>query len=451
MSIQKKITLLSLLTAFFVFSVKTAYSKKEKTKETAEATWLKAEIGIIGTASADILESALKEVTKNKHAGLIIQLDTPGGALDSTRAMVKSIMAAPFPIIVWVGPSGSRAASAGAFITLSAHIAAMAPGTNIGAAHPIKMDGKDITQQEGSKKVENDTVAFIDSIAKARGRNEEMATSFVITSVSITAKEALENRVIDYIADDIKTLFKKIDGKEIELQSKDKITLATANATTVDYKKSVKQQLLEILSNPNLFYLLFIAGLIGLGFELTHPGVIFPGVAGGICLILAFIAMSVIPINFGALALVLLGIAFLIAEIFVPSYGSLGIGGIVAFVIGSFLLVDPSNELGLRISLITIAPGAIAVAAAAAIIGYLVVRTQRSKVKAGVEEMIDLEGIVLQDFIDRKGRVRISGEDWAAVLQGPENLPLKKGDSVIVKKVEGLYLYVIPKLGSLGS
>lgn len=411
--------------------------------------WLTVEIGIIGPSSEDILESAMHEVTVKKYDGLLIVLDTPGGSLESTRKMVKSIMAFSTPVVVWVGPSGSRAGSAGAFITLAGHIAAMAPGTNIGAAHPVEADGKDVggggKDGGGSKdikqKVVNDTVAFIESIAKTRGRNEEMARSFVVMSVSITDEEALQHKVIDVIAKDKEALFKAIDGKEVQLQSGDKITLATADAKLETFQKTFRQKLLEILSNPNFFYLLFMAGIIGIGFELTHPGVIFPGVAGTICLILALIATSVLPISYGAAALVLLGIGLMVAEIFVSSFGVMGIGGLVAFVLGSVFLVDPANEQGLRISWYTIAPGTVAIGVAILIIGYLVLRSTTAKVVTGKESLIGDVAEVLEDFVDGHGTVRVAGEIWQAVAKSNGEL-IKKSHQVKIVNVQDLKLYI---------
>ena len=409
-----------------------------------ENSWLTVEIGIIGTASADILDSAINEVEENGHDGLVIILDTPGGALDTTRTMVKAMMAAPFPVLVWVGPSGSRAGSAGAFITLAAHLASMAPSTNIGAAHPIQASGKDIDDEHAAKKIEADTAAFIESIALARKRNVEMARSFVITSASITAVEAKEQNVIDYIAKDLDEVFANAKGRQIELQNGATFTMPTSGVKRATYQRSIKQSFLEILSNPNLFYLLFVGGLIGIGFELTHPGSLVPGVVGGICLILALIATSVLPVSFGAMLLVLAGVAFMVAEIFIPSFGVLGIGGFVAFIIGSFLLVDPGNEQGLRISFWTIVPGALVVAGSSALIGYLVLRAERSPVVSGAEGMLGSTGTVLSDFVDGEGKIKVSGEIWQAKLSG-DDAQLMKNDTVTVDRIDGLDLYVSRK------
>jgi membrane-bound serine protease (ClpP class) len=407
--------------------------------------WLEVEIGIIGTSSEDVLNSALQDAGTQGYAGLIVVIDTPGGSLEATRNMVKSILNAEFPVVVWVGPNGSRAASAGAFITLAAHIAAMAPTSNIGAAQPIKADGSNLDESDAAKKVQNDTVAFIESIAKARNRNIEMARSFVLASASITAQEALDNKVIDLIVADIAELLKGINGKTVTLESGNTVLLNTANVTVDKYRKTLKQEFLEILSNPNLFYLLYIAGLIGLGFELTHPGALFPGVIGGICMVLALIATSVLPINFGAMVLVAAGVALLIAEIFLPSFGIVGIGGFAAFIIGSFLLVDPDNVEGLRISVFTIAPAAVFLLISMLAIARLIFRARNAGVKAGAEAMLGSEGEVMKDFKNGKGRIFIFGEDWQATTNEQEPTALIKGDRVLVTAIKGLTLVVTPK------
>lgn len=415
---------------------------ESNTIEVLRGNWLEVKIGIIGTASEDILNAAMEEVSKNKYAGLVIVLDTPGGALENTRNMVKTIMAAPFPVIVWVGPAGSRAGSAGAFITLAGHIAAMAPGTNIGAAHPIDASGKDIGNEELGRKVTNDTVAFIETIAKARGRNVEMARSFVQTSVSITDSEALENNVIDLKAASVGELITMVSGRKITLDDKREVELSSNDAGLVPYEKTMRQKILEILSNPNLFYLLFMAGLIGIGYELTHPGMLFPGVVGAICLILALIATSVLPVSYGAALLIIAGVAMLVAEAFLPSFGILGVGGFIALVLGSVFLVDPQNEAGLRISWMTIAPTAVMVGGGFLALGYLVLRSERAPVKSGSDGMVGQIGIALEDFVDGKGQIRVAGSIWSA--QSTE-AAITKGDEVVIHAISGLKLSVSKK------
>ena len=401
--------------------------------------WLKLDVGIIGPATPEMVERALQEVTANGYQGLIIQLDTPGGELQTTRRVVQQILGATSPVIVWVGPSGAHAGSAGSFITLSATVAAMAEGTNIGAAHPVQASGKDVEQSAAGNKIINDTIAFIESIAIARGRNVEMARSFVISSISITADEAIEHQVIDVIANDLADLLEQLHDRTVT-QKGTSMKLVSQGATVVDYQPSLRQLALELLANPNLFYLLFLAGLIGLGFELAHPGGLFPGIFGGICLLLALIATAVLPVSFGAAGLIVVGIALLIAEIFVPSFGILGIGGVAAFLLGSVFLVDPDNLHGLRVSWYTIAPGAVVICGLALMIGYLVMKTYAFKANSGVETLIGEQAEVVDNFDDQGlGRVRVQGEIWQAQAQAPYPT---KGDTVKILARSDLLLTV---------
>jgi membrane-bound serine protease (ClpP class) len=408
---------------------------------TQSNTWLRVDIGIVGTASEDILTSALAEAVDTNAQGLIINLDTPGGALEATRGMVKVMMAAPIPVVVWVGPAGARAGSAGAFITLAGHIAAMAEGTNIGAAHPVAAGGQDLGDGEMSRKVENDAAAFMESIALARKRDPIMARSFVVNSLSITASEALEGKVIDLVTPSISQLMQDIHGREVSMNEGSSITLVTSNAQVVVYQKSIKQRFLEILSNPNLFYLLFIAGLIGIGFELTHPGSLFPGVIGAISLILALIATSVLPVNFGAMLLVVAAVAFMAAEAFLPSFGILGIGGLVAFVVGSFLLIDSGGQEGLGVHWTTIVPVSVGVGAFTLMLAYLIIKADRSKVRSGAETLAGTMATAYEDFVGRVGRVRLQGEIWQAQAL-PESSAIRAGDELEIVDRKGLTLTV---------
>ncbi|MFA6034628.1 MAG: ATP-dependent Clp protease proteolytic subunit, partial [Myxococcota bacterium] len=284
--------------------------------------------GSINPGSADYILGSIREAEKASDRAVIIRLDTPGGLLSSTREIVKGIMSSTVPVVVYVAPDGAHAGSAGVFITLSANVAAMAPGTNIGAAHPVGMGGKD-TEKDGehlAKKVENDTVAFMEGIAEKRGRNREWAVKSVKESVSITASAALEQKVIDVVATSVEDLLKKLDGREVKM-GEVTVVLKTAGARLVKREMSLKQKITNTFSDPNISYILFMIGLLGLAMELYHPGVIFPGVIGGICLIMAFISFQVLPINYGGLLLILLGIAMFIAEMYVTSFGILGIGG----------------------------------------------------------------------------------------------------------------------------
>ena len=437
--------------SFFLFLLWTmSHAYGEEKPKTIEATlkaetpsqqpWLELELGVIGNSSVELLQSALIEAEANKYAGLIIILDTPGGALDATRTMVKAILSASIPVITWVGPSGAHAGSAGAFITLASHIAAMAPGTNIGAAHPILAQGGNV-EDAGTDlraKVENDTAAFMDSISSLRNRNKEMAQSFVVNSLSVTAQEALDNKVIDLIAPDVPSLLKAVDGREVSLSAQKTITLHTATAKSLPFQKSWRQELLEILSDPNLFYLLILTGLLGLAFEFTHPGVIAPGVVGGICLILGLIASSTLPVNFGALLLLAAGIGFIVAEMFVPSFGVLGIGGLVGFVSGSVLLFDDKNQMGLGLSLWTILPAALVVAGFGLAVSWLILRNQRSPIQSGREGLLGLQVEAVEYFVDGHGRVKMQGEFWNGVEISHQTV--KPGDQLMVEAIDGLTL-----------
>lgn len=407
----------------------------------AKSSWLEVDISIIGTASQDILTEALSQASNLGAEGILLKLDTPGGALDSTRTMVQEIMAQPIPVVVWVGPSGARAGSAGAFITIASHIAVMAEGTNIGAAHPVQATGKDIEKGEVHKKVENDTKAFMESIAEARNRNSEMAVSFVVNSLSITAKEALENNIIDHIANDRDSLMKKIHGMEIKMGDGRTLTIDSEDIHFVLYEKTIKQMFLEVLSHPNVFYLLFMAGMIGVGFELTHPGSLIPGVIGGIAMILALIATSVLPVNIGAIFLIVASVAFIVAEAYVPSFGILGIGGVIGFIAGSILLIDPSNEQGLRLSWQIIVPTASIFLISLIGIVYLVIRSERSKTVSGSEGMIGAQATVVKTISrGTKGSVRFEGEYWDAYTDNDDILD--SGCSVRVLSRNGLELRV---------
>jgi membrane-bound serine protease (ClpP class) len=414
--------------------------------EDATGPWVAVDIGIISPASADILESALRESATLNASGLLIVLDTPGGSLASTREMVKMIMASPIPVAVWVGPDGARAGSAGAFITLSAHVAGMAPGTNIGAAHPVQAGGGDVGDSEMGRKIESDTKAFIESIAQTRNRNAEVAIAMVSESRSLTASQAKEQNIIDFISRNPSEFLAAADGLEVTFADGNPRKLSTAAVSISSYEKTMRQQLLEILVDPNLFYLLFLAGLVGIGFELTNPGSIFPGVIGAISLILALISASILPVSFGALLLALAGIAFIVAEFFMPSFGILGIGGFIAFITGSILLVDPGDEWGVRISMWTIIPSAFVFAGCIVGLCIVLLRSERYRTKSGAEGMVGRHAEVSGPFTEGRGRVRIDGEDWAAFLAlGPNvDVAIQVGSYVRVKEVKGLNLIVEP-------
>ncbi len=391
----------------------------------------------INPATADFIHESLLTASRSGAQALIIELDTPGGLLDSTKVIVKDLLGAPLPVIVYVAPSGAGAASAGVFVTMAANLAAMAPGTNIGAAHPVGGQGETIAG-DMREKVENFTASLSKTIAQDRGRNVEWAEKAVRESVSITEREALKLHVIDLVAVNLDDLLRQADGKEVRIGGT-KVVLDVAGAEVVRRDMRLKQKFLNILANPNVAYLLMTAGLLGLYVEFTHPGVFFPGIAGGICLLLGLTALQVVPINYSGLALVGIGLALLISELFLPSFGILGVSGIVAFILGSLLLFDtPQSDL-------TIDPNIVYAAAATfagftLLVSYLVVRSQRSKPALGREGLVGKVGQVRQRIgpDGRPGKIFVYGEYWNAVASEP----IEVGERAVVMRVDGLQLTV---------
>jgi len=392
--------------------------------------------GSINPASADFLRETIAQATRERGSLLIVELDTPGGLLESAKAMVKDLLGAGLPVAVYVAPSGAGATSAGVFVTMAASIAVMAPGTNIGAAHPVGSQGEDI-QGDMREKVENFTVSLSRSIARERGRNVEWAENAVRQSLSITADEALKQNVVDLLANSRDDLLKQLHGRTVRVGGGD-VRLELADVEIVEHEMRLKQKLLNILGNPNIAYLLMMAGLLGLYVEFTNPGVVFPGVAGGICLLLALAALQILPINYSGLALIALGVVLLVSELFVPSFGALGIGGLIAFVLGSLLLFDTAQ------SDLTVDPAIVYAAAAtfgafSLVISYLVVRTQRRQPMLGASGLIGAVGEVrrrLDPVTD--GTVLVHGEYWNATAESP----LEVGTRVEVVQIDGLRLTV---------
>lgn len=393
--------------------------------------------GSINPATADFIYESIAAAESESSAALIIELDTPGGLLESAKNIVKRLLGAPIPVIVYVSPSGSGAVSAGVFVTMAAHIAAMAPGTNIGAAHPVGAQGEDI-EGDMRQKVENFTASLSRSIARERGRNLDWAEDAVRKSVSINEREALEKHVIDLIADNVDDLLRQASGRKVKVHGSE-VTLDVAGATIIFGEMRLRQKFLDVLANPNVAYLLMMAGILGLYVEFTHPGVFFPGIAGAICLLLAMAALQLLPINYSGLALIVLGIALLVSELFLPSFGVLGVGGMVAFVLGSLFLFDTS------LSDLALAPGIVYAAAATfgaftMVVGYLVMRTQRARPKLGVEGMIGETGEVRQRIGGgtARGKVLVRGEYWNAVAAGAIDV----NERVEITRVNGMELEV---------
>jgi len=392
--------------------------------------------GTINPAAAGFIHSSIEKAKEADAECIIIKLNTPGGLLKSTRVIVTDILQSPVPVIVYVYPQGSQAASAGTFITLAAHIAAMAPGTNIGAAHPVTMEGKaDSTMIE---KATNDAAAFIKSISEKRKRNVKWAEESVRKSVSITENEALKDSVINLIASDLDDLLSKIDCYEVET-SKEKKILQTSDVKIIEIEMSFNQKILDMLSDPNIAYILFMIGFYGLLFELYNPGSIFPGVAGGIALILAFYSMHTLPVNYAGLALIIFAIILFILEIKIISHGLLTIGGVLSLTLGSFMLYDTDEfweaakiswEVILFVVLLSVAFFTFAIG--------MGIKAQKRKPVTGQAGLIGEIGEAFTD-IATEGKVKIHGEFWdAESLEGQ----IKKGEKIIVADLENLVLKI---------
>ena len=386
---------------------------------------------------AEYVIQSIGEAAKSGAEGLILRLDTPGGLDLAMRDIAKGILNAPIPVIVYVAPSGARAASAGVIITIAAHVAVMAPGTNIGAAHPVALGiggGMDKTM---SRKVENDAVAYVRGIANKRARNEEWVEKAVRKSESITAEEALRLKVIDFVAADLNRLLEKLDGREILLATGKKV-LKTKGALLNEKIMGTRQRVLSALSDPNIAYILLLIGLAGLYFEFSTPGVILPGVIGGISLILAFFAMQTLPVNYAGIALILFAIILFIAEIKVISHGILTVGGIVSLLIGSLMLFR-TPEGSLRISWSVLIPAVTITSLFFAVMIGIAIKAQMRKTLGGMEGMEGEEGQAMTDvFVE--GKVLIRGEYWNA----KSDIPVVRGSKVRVIRVEHLIVKVEP-------
>ncbi len=390
--------------------------------------------GSINPAVDDFIRESIGRAKASGARALIIQLDTPGGLLSSTRTIVKDLLGTPVPIMVYVAPSGAGAGSAGVFITMAANIAAMAPGTNIGAAHPVAGGGQEVKGVMGEK-IENFTASFSESIAQQRGRNAEWAIEAVRKSVAITETEALKKKVVDIIARNIDDLLKQADGRTVDIQS-GKQKLALQNVQVVRHDMNLKQKVLNAIADPNIAYLLMMAGILGLYMEFSHPGTIFPGVAGAICLLLAAAALQLLPINYTGLAFMILGVALLVGEAFFPSFGVLGVGGMISLAFGSLLLFDtPTSDFGVDRSIVFTAVATLGSFVLA--VSYLVFRSQRAKPTLGIEGLIGEVGVVRERLAPR-GSVFVHGEYWKAEA----NDEIDAGEKVEVVGVDRMMLRV---------
>ncbi len=428
--------------------------------------------GSIGPATSDYVKRGLEKARQEDLNVVILRLDTPGGLDHSMRVIVKSILASPIPVVSYVAPSGARAASAGTYILYASHIAAMAPATTLGAATPVQIggfpgfpdqkddkpesdgdNGKKEGEQQGengasdekpqaqsskgdmNSKIVNDAAAYIRGLAKRHGRNEEWAELAVRKAVSLTAEEALEREVINVVATGIPDLLTQINGRRVQLEKGEAI-LRTEGLIVSVYEPDWRSRLLSVITDPNVAYILMLIGIYGLIFELANPGSIFPGVAGAISLLLALYAFQVLPINYAGLGLMILGIMFMVAEAFMPSFGILGLGGVVAFVVGSIILLG-EEQLSISLPLI----GGTALVSAGFfmwVIGKLI-RVRRGHVVSGAEQMVGITGYSLEDFED-VGKVRVHSETWKAHCE----TPLVKGQPIRVVSMDGLVLTVEP-------
>ena len=394
--------------------------------------------GAINPVTAAFIHDGIEKAKKENAACLLIHLNTPGGLLKSTRVIVSDILQSPVPVIVYVSPAGAQSGSAGVFITLAAHIAAMTPGTNIGAAHPVTLQGT--MDSIMSRKVTNDAAAFIRSIAEKRNRNIEWAENAVRKSFSYSETEALKDSAIDLIATNEQDLLNRVDGKIIALSNGTK-TLDTKNARIEMYEMNVFQKFLNIISDPSIAYLLLLLGMFGILFEFFNPGAILPGIVGVISLILAYYAMHELPVNFAGLALIIFALFLFLLEIKIVSHGMLATGGIVSLLLGSMMLIKPGSALEMaKISRSVI----IAATTVSAIFFLLVIglgiKAQRRKVVTGPEALIGDTGEVM-DILAPTGTVKVQGETWNAESIAGNISP---GEKVRIKEMKNLKLYVEP-------
>lgn len=389
--------------------------------------------GIIDPLMADFVTRTIKSAEEDQAAAVVLMLDTPGGLDESMREIIKKIVNSPLPVIAYVAPQGARAASAGTFICMAADVTAMAPGTNLGAAHPVAI-GAEPSSEEG-RKITNDAAAYIRSLAEANGHNADWAELAVRQSVSLSAEEALGQKVIDLKSDNLESLLSQVNGFKTKAKE---ITIKTSGATVTETGMTFRERVLHLIVNPNVAYLLFVFGLLAVAYEFVHPGIGVGVISGIICLILSFYALHVLPVNFVGIALVILGIGFLAAELYVPSHGALTFGGIASLVVGSFILFDSSAPF-LRVSL----PLNIALAAVA--VGFFVfvaraaIQARRLPVKSPKNALIGETGVT-RTPLDPLGQVFIRGEIWSAeALEGEK---IGKGEEVEIVDVNGLLLKV---------
>ncbi len=415
--------------------------------------------GAISPASADYLLRGIDKAIEEQAHLIVIEMDTPGGLDTAMRDIIKAILASPVPVATYVSPRGARAASAGTYILYASHIAAMAPATNLGAATPVELvpaggdqpapDKPGAAPPEAAKPVDtppgdakmrkavHDAAAYIRGLAELRGRNAEWAERAVREAVSLPASEALERKVIDLVATDLDDLLRQINGRVVKMNG-ETVTLDTTNATVERVQPDWRSRLLAVIGDPGIAYILMLLGIYGLIYEFSNPGMLFPGVVGGICLLLAMFALQVMPINYVGLALIILGIVMMISEAFMPSFGALGVGGIIAFVIGSVMLID-TDVPGYGIPWALIVPVAVTSGLFSFFVVGMAIKARARPVVTGAEEMIGATGEILGDM-ENEGWARIHGEQWRV----RSNVPLKRGNRVRVRARHDLTLDVEP-------
>ncbi|MEE3876519.1 NfeD family protein [Vibrio sp. YYF0003] len=434
----------------------------------ANTVWIVPVNGAIGPAISDYLSREIEQAQQENVSLVILRMDTPGGLDSSMRDIIHAITTSSIPVATWVGPSGSRAASAGTYILLASHVAAMAEATNLGAATPVALGGgapgspspsddqnekaKDQQETEDGtsekvpaktameKKVINDARAYIKGLAKLHDRNAEWAEKAVSEAASLDAQEALKLNVIDYIANSPEELVQTINGTTVKINNQP-VTLSLENPVWVARVPDWRAEMLAVITNPNVAYILILIGIYGLLLEFYNPGIGLPGVLGGICLLLAMYALQMMPVNYAGLGLLLLGIALMIAEAFSPSFGVLGLGGVVAFILGSIFLMD-SDLPGFQVALPLIFGLAIFSVALIILTVGMLVRIRHRRVTTGLETYPGKQAVVSDDFIDGEGRVQMDGAFWTAKAE--LNQGLKQGDQVTVVNVKGLTLTVKP-------